>query len=76
MTYRLPQAPAKSGIGKNQQRAFALLEGMHIEIADRLARQGRDNYPVLIEHEDWRQRCSAYINVHSAEGARVAIREF
>lgn len=30
---------------------------MHIEIADRLARQGRDNYPVLIEHEDWRQRC-------------------
>ena len=57
VTYSLPQAPAKSGMGKNQQRALALLEGMHSEIAARLARQGRDDHPVLIEHEDWRQRC-------------------
>ncbi|MGP5237400.1 AAA family ATPase [Pseudomonas helleri] len=57
MAYSLPPTPAKSGMGKNQQRALALLEGMHRDIAERLARQGRDDQPVLIEHEDWRQRC-------------------
>jgi len=57
MAYSLPATPAKSGMGKNQQRAFVLLEGLHSEIAERLARQGRDDLPVLIEHEDWRQRC-------------------
>ena len=57
VTYSVPQTPAKSGMGKNQQRALVLLEGLHREIAERLARQGRDDLPVLIEHEDWRQRC-------------------
>ena len=55
--YSLPPTPAKSGMGRNQQRALVLLEGMHTEIAERLARQGRSEHPVLIEHEDWRQRC-------------------
>ena len=57
MAYSLPATPAKSGMGKNQQRALVLLEGLHSDIAGRLARQGRDDLPVLIEHEDWRQRC-------------------
>jgi len=55
--YSVPPTPAKSGMGRNQQRALMLLEAMHSEIAERLARQGRSGHPVLIEHEDWRQRC-------------------
>lgn len=81
MAYSLPPTPAKSGMGKNQQRALALLEGMHRDIAERPARQGRDDQPVLIEHEDWRQRCeddgiqrSRYKEARDALEKRRAIR--
>ncbi|MGH8434542.1 MAG: AAA family ATPase [Pseudomonas sp.] len=55
--YTPSAAPAKSGMGKNQQMALTILEKMHKEIADRLAHQGREDHPVLIQHEDWRKRC-------------------
>lgn len=54
-----PTSPASTGMGKNQQAALAELNGMHNEISDRLASQGREDHPVHILTSDWRQRCEA-----------------
>lgn len=79
--YIVPLAPAKSGMGKNQQMALAILEQMHKEIADRLASQGREDQPVNILIEDWRKKCEAndiprnrYKEVSDALAKRKAIR--
>jgi len=57
--YTTPPTPAKSGMGKNQQKALTILEQMYTEIADRLASQCRDDHPVNILSDDWREKCEA-----------------
>ena len=54
-----PTSPASAGMGKNQQAALTELNGVHSEISDRLASQGREGHPVHILTSDWRQRCEA-----------------
>jgi hypothetical protein len=55
--YTIPLTLAKSGMGRNQQKALAILEQMYKEIADRLASQGRDDHPVNILIDKWREKC-------------------
>lgn len=57
--YTPPATAVKSGMGKNQQKALAILEQIYAEISDRLATQGRENHPVHILTEDWRLKCES-----------------
>lgn len=49
--------PVTAKLGKQQRAALDALEHMHAEIADRLARQGREDHPVNILVDDWKARC-------------------
>ncbi|MBV2134068.1 helicase RepA family protein [Pseudomonas sp. MAP12] len=51
--------PVTKQLGKHQKAALDVLQQMHTEIADRLARQGREGHPVLILVDDWRAKCEA-----------------
>ncbi|MNZ12504.1 hypothetical protein D3C78_293820 [compost metagenome] len=52
-------APVTKQLGKHQKAALDVLQQMHTEITDRLARQGREGYPVIILVDDWRAKCEA-----------------
>jgi hypothetical protein len=49
--------PTTRNLGKQQKAALAILEGMHLEIAERLARQSREDHPVYVQIEDWKSKC-------------------
>ncbi|MGQ7815786.1 AAA family ATPase [Metapseudomonas furukawaii] len=51
--------PVTAKLGKHQKAALEVLEQMHAEIADRLARQGREDHPVYILVDDWKAKCEA-----------------
>ncbi|WP_278401751.1 AAA family ATPase [Stutzerimonas kunmingensis] len=44
-------------LGKHQKAALDALRQMHAEIAERLARQGREDHPVNIPVDDWKAKC-------------------
>lgn len=52
-------APLTKQLGKHQKAALDVLQQMRTEIADRLARQGREGHPVIILVDDWRAKCEA-----------------
>lgn len=52
-------ASTSSGMGKNQQAALAVLKEMYAETSERLAGQGRQDHPIHIVTDEWRQRCEA-----------------
>lgn len=54
-----PSASTSSGMGKNQQAALAVLKEMYAETSERLAGQGRQDHPIHIVTDEWRQRCEA-----------------
>lgn len=49
--------PVSAKLGKQQKAALEALEQMHAEIADRLARQGREDHPVNILVDAWKAKC-------------------
>ncbi|MCY1368860.1 hypothetical protein D9M69_558640 [compost metagenome] len=51
--------PVTAKLGKHQKAALERLERLHREIADRLARQGREDHPVNILVDDWKAKCEA-----------------
>jgi hypothetical protein len=57
--YTAPPRATTAGMGSNQQKALAILEEMHTEIAERLAGQGRSEHEVLVLTEDWQKECEA-----------------
>lgn len=50
-------APVTKQLGKHQKAALDALQQMHAEIAERLARQGREDHPVNILVDDWKAKC-------------------
>lgn len=49
--------PVSAKLGKQQKAALDALEQMHAEIAERLARQGREDHPVNILVDAWKAKC-------------------
>ncbi len=50
-------APVTKQLGKQQKAALDALQQMHAEIAERLARQRREDHPVNILVDDWKAKC-------------------
>lgn len=57
LTEYIAPVPVTAKLGKQQRAALDALEQMHAEIADRFARQGREDHPVNILVDDWKAKC-------------------
>jgi hypothetical protein len=55
--YTTPAAPSCTKLGKQQKAALETLERMHSEIVQRLQSQGREDHPVYITTETWKEKC-------------------
>lgn len=55
--YTAPAGPSSAKLGKQQKAALETLERMHSEIALRLESQGREDHPVYITTETWKEKC-------------------